>query len=92
MGRKRKNINKKQFKHIQKKCIICGEPDYKVLDVHRIKPGKDGGAYTTDNTISCCANCHRKIHDQQIEIDRYYHSTSGRLLRVIIDGKELFLK
>ena len=76
------------FKHAAGKCRICGEPDYDLLDTHRILPGK---RYTELNCVSLCVKCHRKIHTGQIVIDKYYETTAGRKLRIIEDGSEKFL-
>ncbi len=84
----------KNIKHYKKaigKCLFCDENAYCTLSVHRIIPGSEGGNYTRENTIVVCENCHRKIHDKKIIIDRYYESTKGQVLRVIIDGEEKFL-
>ena len=89
--RKRKNIDKKIAKLSAKKCRICGENDYNILDCHRILPGSKNGTYKNSNTVIVCSNCHRKIHAGGIEVDRYYPTTTGRLLRVIIDDKEDFI-
>jgi hypothetical protein len=78
--RKKKLINKKIKKIINKKCHFCGEKDYCVLDVHRILEGHNGGIYSEFNTVVTCSNCHRKIHDGKIKIDRKYYSTSGWIL------------
>lgn len=75
-----KTINKQQKKKFEGKCYFCSETDYALLDVHRIVEGKDGGKYTENNSVICCANCHRKIHDNQTIIDRKYFSTSGYVL------------
>lgn len=78
--RKKKLIDKKIKKLIDKKCKFCGENEYCVLDVHRIIPGCEGGIYSENNTVTSCGNCHRKIHDGKIKIDRKYLSTSGWVL------------
>ena len=89
MGRRRKLIDKVAKKKIEKKCYFCNEEDYAVLDCHRIVPGEEGGTYTDFNTVVACSNCHRKIHNGQIKIDRKYFSTSGRwILHYWIDGVE----
>lgn len=80
MSRKRKLINKKIKKFVDKKCKFCNESNYCTLDVHRIKPGSQGGEYTEHNCITTCGNCHRKIHDGKIKIDRKYPSTIGWIL------------
>jgi hypothetical protein len=85
-------IDKKAFKKSQNKCRICGEEDYALLDVHRILEGKNGGKYLRYNSVSLCANCHRRVHDGQIVIDKYYLSTSGEhVLRIIENGEEKFV-
>ena len=85
-------INKQAFKKAEGKCRICGETDYALLDVHRLLPGAEGGRYTKTNSVVCCANCHRKVHDGQVKLDRYFTSTGGKpLLRAYIDDKEIFL-
>jgi hypothetical protein len=78
MPRKKTLIDKKTKKRIEGKCHFCGNDDYAVLDCHRIVPGEDDGKYTEVNTVVACANCHRKIHDGQIELDRKYFTSAGR--------------
>lgn len=74
----KKIINKVAKKKIDKECLFCGTDVYEVLDCHRIIPGENGGLYTEHNTITTCANCHRKIHAGFITIDRKYFSTNGK--------------
>ena len=88
---KKKLINKKLAKLVARKCRLCPAKIYDLLDCHRIIPGEDGGEYTEDNVVVICSNCHRLVHDNHIIIDRWYHSTAGRLLRIIRDGKEDFV-
>lgn len=88
---KPKLINKKLHKLVAGCCKICKADIYDILDVHRIVPGEQGGKYTEFNTVVICSNCHRKVHAGTIVIDRWYSSTAGKLLRVIIDGQESFL-
>jgi hypothetical protein len=80
MGRKKKLINKVAVKKVTGRCLFCGETDYALLDCHRIIPGEEAGKYVKSNVTVACSNCHRKIHDGQIKIDRWYSSTSGRIL------------
>lgn len=93
MPRKKHLIDKKVYKLAAGKCRICGETDYALLDNHRILEGSNGGRYTRDNTVVLCCACHRKVHDGQVVIDKYYPSTAGGnpLLRITRDGKEEFL-
>lgn len=80
MGKKDRLINKSHKKLAEKKCFFCGNDDYCTLDVHRIVPGSEGGRYTQHNTVTSCSNCHRKIHDGKIKVDRKYPSTAGWVL------------
>lgn len=82
----KKIINKKIKKLFDRECKFCGEKDYCTLDVHRII---EGTLYTDHNTVTTCANCHRKIHDGKILIDKKYFSTMGWILHYFDeDGKE----
>jgi hypothetical protein len=91
MSRRKRLIDKQLVKRVAGKCRLCGEDSYELLDVHRIVPGESGGEYTNSNTVVACSNCHRRIHAGQIEIDRYYFSTAGALLRIIENGEEKFV-
>lgn len=61
------------------KCHFCGESDYAALNVHRIVEGRDGGTYAEHNTLTVCANCHGRIHQGEIRIDRKYPAAGKRL-------------
>jgi RNA polymerase subunit RPABC4/transcription elongation factor Spt4 len=76
--RKKMLINKQAKKHFEGKCFFCGLDDYACLNCHRIVPGEEKGIYSDFNTLVVCANCHNKIHDGQIIIDRKYNSTNAR--------------
>lgn len=78
MKRSKKLINKQETKKFAKKCYFCSVDDYALLNVHRIIPGESGGKYTEKNSLVVCANCHNRIHDNQIIIDQKYYSTSGK--------------
>jgi hypothetical protein len=41
-------------------CVICGESDSAVLDLHHI-----AGQQHHDDVAIVCANCHRKLSDKQ---------------------------
>ena len=73
---------------MEKECLICGEDNYNVLDVHRIEYGSQGGTYTKRNTIVVCTTCHRRIHAGEIEIDGKYNSTKGLMVHYFVEGKE----
>jgi len=92
VSKKGKIQDKKSFKKIEGKCRLCGCDIYSTLDIHRIKPGEKDGKYSKDNVIVIDSNCHRRIHDGEIIIDRYYLCSNGKkLLRIIRDGKEEFI-
>lgn len=76
--RKKKLIDKQLTKHSARKCYFCPTDDYALLHCHRIVPGENGGKYTDNNTLVVCSNCHNRIHDGQIVIDRKYPTTAGR--------------
>lgn len=95
MGKIRKNNHpfgsKKLRKLIEGKCRLCGEENYNLLDVHRIKEGSDGGKYSYDNTITICVSCHRMHHAGEIKILKWYNSTFGRTIHWIDkSGNEKF--
>lgn len=80
---------KQEKKHADKKCIFCGESDYSLLDVHRLEAG---GIYSEWNTVTSCANCHRKCHSGRINILGKFNSTGGVLLHYIEDNEEKMIK
>jgi hypothetical protein len=88
MGRKKKLVNKKLKKLIDKKCYFCPCNNPKLLDIHRIREGKDNGEYVELNTISVCSLCHRKIHCGVIKVDRKYYSTKGWILHYFDENGE----
>lgn len=92
MARRKKLIDKQVTKRIEGCCYFCGVEDYALLDCHRIIPGEDNGKYTDPNVVVVCANCHRKIHDEQIILDRKYFTTKGvYVLRYWENGEEKWL-
>ena len=77
MPRKKELIDKQEKKHFEKECYFCGVDDYALLHCHRIVPGEEGGRYVEGNVVVACSNCHNRIHDGQIIIDRWYNTTSA---------------
>lgn len=75
---RKKLINKVAKKKSIGHCYFCKNNDYVQLQVHRINFEAAINEYTDFNTIVVCANCHCRIHDGQIKIDRKYYSTSGK--------------
>jgi hypothetical protein len=81
-------VGKKYQKLVARKCRICGEDDYRLLDTHRLE---HGAAYSVDNVLVCCVTCHRKHHSGVIKLIGWVHSTAGRLLHWIDEnGEEQF--
>lgn len=92
MPKKKTLIDKVAKKKLEEKCYFCPVDDYACLNVHRIVPGEDDGTYTDFNTVVCCANCHARIHDGQILIDRKYLCSNGRwVLHFWEHGEERWL-
>lgn len=85
----RKNIDKIAKKKIDKCCYFCECDTYELLDVHRIIPGENGGQYTEKNSVTLCANCHRKVHADLIKIDRKYLSSSGKWILHYFDENNI---
>lgn len=56
------------------RCMRCGW-DEAPCDVHHIIPKASGGAYTLDNGVILCPNCHRLTHTGRV------HPDDLRLLR-----------
>jgi len=93
LPRKRKTkrdklIHKKSFKKAQGCCKICGESNYSLLDVHRIKPGSEGGKYLKLNCVTLCANCHRLTHSGDLIIHEWIKSTPGYLLKITLNNED----
>jgi hypothetical protein len=84
--RKSRKYSKQQcIKLIDKECLFCGEKEYKLLDCHRIYPGEKGGTYVQRNTITSCANCHRKMHGGLIRVVGKYLGSDGRWVVIYFD-------
>jgi 5-methylcytosine-specific restriction endonuclease McrA len=81
-------VSKKYQKQVAGCCRICKEPDYNLLDVHRIVEGSDGGKYSYDNVVVLCALCHRRQQAKSIRIVGWKHSTVGRILHWIDENGE----
>jgi len=46
------------------KCAVCGWGKA-TCDVHRVRAG---GAYSKDNTLTLCPNCHRMAHEGKLTL------------------------
>lgn len=88
MPRKKTLVDKELIKLSAGRCRFCPESRYGCLHVHRIIPGEMGGTYVPDNVVVLCSNCHNAVHDGYYTIDRWYTSTGGRVLRVMVGKGE----
>jgi len=79
-------------KKLDGKCFFCPETDVALLDCHRIVPGEQGGRYQWANTLTLCANCHRKVHAGTIVVVARRQSTGGTYIQCRIDGEDKFIK
>lgn len=82
---KRSNYNSKL---IVDKCKICGE---KAVEVHHIKEQRTANekGYIDNhhknvlhNLVSLCSSCHDKIHNKEIDIDKYICTSDGIELKI----------
>ena len=81
---KRPFKNKKSFKLSQKKCYICEENKFELLDTHRIIPQKK---YSYNNCICLCNRCHRLHHTGIIRIIGWKESSIGKILHYFDENK-----
>jgi 5-methylcytosine-specific restriction endonuclease McrA len=61
--RKRKRLTPAQQKDLVTragKCMVCGNTDIRILDVHHIVPFGRGGSNQPWNLSVLCPTCHRK--------------------------------
>ena len=88
-----KLVDKKIKKLSDGKCHICKCSDYEVLDLHRIFPGEFGGKYDDQNTLTLCANCHRKVHTGIIRIlGKFFTSGGTWVVNYVENGVERMTK
>lgn len=81
-------FNKKIKKLSDGCCFFCKEANYALLDCHRIV---EGSKYEHGNTVTLCANCHRRVHAGEITIDRRYLRSDGKwVLHYWKDNKEFY--
>lgn len=61
----RQNLYTKVCKKYNYQCGICSQPlgqDGEITELHRMKPGLEGGKYTYNNVIPVHKFCHQKLH------------------------------
>jgi uncharacterized protein YlaI len=63
----------------QKNCDICNTKSVR-LDAHHIWSTALNGPDIEWNKCYICPNCHRKVHQGNIIIEGWFHSTKGRIL------------
>lgn len=78
------------MKLVKDKCEICGELNKKVIDFHHIIPQEEINSTNHPTNIAIiCANCHRRVHANEIVIFGTLPSTklpNKRILIYSIDG------
>ena len=91
--RKRRKPSRQQCrKRYDRVCYFCRQPDYDLLDAHRIFPGADGGKYNWSNITTTCVLCHRRVESGQLVVlGRNSTSLGEWVLRMDVNGKEEFL-
>lgn len=100
MSENKPRERKGHYKYKLDYCIICrfGEGDGSInehhLDHHHIDEvatAKSEGRKVNNkahNLITVCGACHRKIHNGEIEVDGYYQTTNGKVLRWKYAGED----
>jgi len=62
-------------------CEICGASNKKVIDFHHIIPRTDPKCTEAMHNLAIlCANCHRRVHSNEIIIEGVFMTTSGEQL------------
>lgn len=59
-------------------CEICNTKIN--CDKHHIIPQSQRGSNQKSNVVYLCANCHRRVHTEEITISGYRMTTTGRIL------------
>jgi 5-methylcytosine-specific restriction endonuclease McrA len=66
-------------------CEICGESNTAVLHKHHIIERTDPGTSHDDSNLAIiCANCHNKVHAEQIRIIGTFPSTQLPYKRTLV--------
>lgn len=68
------------YRTAKKKCEIC-EVRGPMLDRHHIIPRTDPRSTDLDSNLAIiCANCHRRVHANEVIIEGVFRTTMGRKL------------
>lgn len=59
------------------RCVICGETDWRVLELHHI-----AGRAHDKTTVIVCRNCHRKLSDAQKDHQNEVDETASLQMQV----------
>lgn len=100
--RQRQSKNKNDFEHWKAtlSCVVCDESNPACLDFHHYKHNKEievstlkVQGYTLERIMQearkcvvVCANCHRKVHNNDVVITREHIDKSKRLYNAPTDG------
>lgn len=58
--------------------------------MHHIIEQANGGSNEAYNKVACCSNCHSRIHNEIITIDKWYNVGFAMKLKWKHKGKEYF--
>ena len=93
VAKRRKTLRLKSIEHLGGKCIVCGYSKYEgALEFHHLDDNsKDFGLSSKgmtrswerikkelDKCILVCANCHREIHSQKLQLPERKSGMSTR--------------
>ena len=79
-------MNKIAYKKREGHCQLCDLDDERMLEVHRILPGCEGGKYTEENSVCLCRLCHRREHLGDTKIDRWCYTSNGNRVLKFLDS------
>ncbi len=76
-------------------CNLQSEPSKtcrSLVEIHHLVERCNGGTNDPSNLVACCSNCHSRIHNQIITIDKWYNVGFAMKLKWNYKGKEYFGK
>ena len=74
-AKKTQKVQKEINRSGKEPCTICKEPN--ILQNHHIE-GRDIPDYNRfSNVVSCCPNCHNKIHWGEVVIEQWIMTSGG---------------